>query len=286
MMTFKTADELVSNVHTVASLPAIFERINTVANRPSAALIDVAGVISEDVGLSTRLLRLVNSAYFGFPSRIESITKACVIVGTRQIRQLALATSVVNVFKSVPPDILNMRLFWRHSVGCAMAARTIGMIGGAQDVESLFVLGLLHDVGRLVMLQAMPDETASVIRDAYKADLLTHDVEAARFGFSHADVGSALLKMWGLPPVVVEAVGRHHRPVDARCHQREVASVHFCDIAVHALGIGESGNPMVPPLDEAAWNVLGLEPATVDAVAAQLEDQLEELSDQFCGDVQ
>jgi len=285
-MKFESADDLVANVQTIPSLPAVFDRINKVANQPSAALMDVAGVISEDVGLSSRLLKLVNSAYFGFPSRIESVTKACVIVGTRQIRQLALATSVVNVFKSVPPDILNMQMFWRHSVGCAMAARTVAMIGGAQDVESHFVLGLLHDVGRLVMLQTMPDETARVIRESYDANCLTHDLERRRFGFTHADVGSALLKRWGLPPVVVEAVGRHHTPVEAPCNQHEAACVHYCDIVVHALGIGQSGNPMVPPMDETAWDVLGLEPEAADAVVAQLDTQVEELADQFCGGAQ
>lgn len=282
-MRFESAYELVANVQTIPSLPAVFDRINKVANQPSAALIDVAGVISEDVGLSSRLLKLVNSAYFGFPSRIESVTKACVIVGTRQIRQLALATSVVNVFKSVPPDILNMQMFWRHSVGCAMAARTVAMIGGAQDVESYFVLGLLHDVGRLVMLHTMPDETACVIREAYTTNCLTHDLERQRFGFTHADVGSALLKRWGLPPVVVEAVGRHHTPVEAQSNQHEAACVHYCDIVVHALGIGKSGNPMVPPLDETAWDVLGLEPEAADSVVAKLDKQIEELADQFCG---
>lgn len=284
-MRYKTASDVAAQVRTVASLPVVFEKINRIANDPSASLGMVSSVIADDVGLSARLLKLVNSAYFGFPSRVENVTQACVVVGIRQIRQLVLATSVVEVFKSVSPDVLNMRSFWLHSTGCAMASRLIAMTCGTQDLENFFVAGLLHDVGRLVMLQAMAEETGELIAMAYDQEALTHELERAAFGFTHAEVGGELLKIWGVPPSLVDAVSRHHHLGGGRSSQLEASAVHLADIIVHALGIGQSGNPFVPPLDEQAWSELGLAPEKIDLIVEQLDSQVEELGEFFCGDL-
>ena len=280
----KTPQDVVRNVKTIASLPAIFERINAVANHPRSSLGDVAAVISQDVGLTARLLKLVNSAYFGFPSKIDNVTQACVVAGTKNIRQLALATSVAEVFKSIPPSLLNMRSFWQHSVGCAMAARSLALMGGLLDADRHFVAGMLHDVGRLAMLQIMADDLAAFVRDARSAARPTHALEKERLGFTHADVGEALLAAWGLPQARSDLVAAHHVPMASRSGLREAAPLHLADVVAHALCLGESGNPFVPPPDFRAWDALGLEPGALPRLAAEIEGQFEEMAELLCGE--
>ena len=276
--------EVVRNVKAIASLPAVFERINVVANQPNSSLGDVAAIIAKDVGLTARLLKLVNSAYFGFPSKIESITQACVVAGTRNIQQLALATSVVEVFKFIPTNVLNMQLFWRHSVGCAMVSRSLAQRCGLLDVDRYFVVGMLHDIGRLAMLQTMTGEMAAIIQQAYANGQLTHHVEKEVLGFTHADVGEALLNMWGLPQVLGNLVSAHHAPAGCRSGLREAAVPHFGNIVAHALELGESGNPFVPPLDATAWNALGIEPNSLMKLVTDLDAQFEDMAEILCGD--
>ena len=283
-MKFKTPLDVVRNVKAIASLPAVFERINMVANQPNSSLGDVAAIIARDVGLTARLLKLVNSAYFGFPSKIESITQACVVAGTRNIQQLALATSVVEVFKSIPPSLLNMQLFWRHSVGCAMVSRSLAQMSGLLDVDRYFVVGMLHDIGRLAMLQTMTDEAAAIIRKAYATGQLTHQVEKECLGFTHADVGEALLNVWGLPQVLGNLVSAHHAPAGCRSGLREAGVPHFANIVAHALELGESGNPFVPPVEAGVWNSLGIEPSRLTQLVADLDNQFEDMAEILCGD--
>jgi putative nucleotidyltransferase with HDIG domain len=280
----RSPQDLVRNVKAIASLPAVFERINVVANKPNSSLGEVAAVISKDVGLTARLLKLVNSAYFGFPSKIADITQACVVAGTRNIRQLALATSVAEVFKSIPPGILNMPSFWRHSVACAMASRSIAVHAGLLDPDRYFVSGMLHDVGRLAMIQSIPEEFAAILSSAHSERRLAHHVEQETLGFSHAQVGEALLAAWGLPQALADLVAAHHRPASARSGLREAAVVHFGDVFAHALGLGESGNPFVSPLDPRAWDALSLPIDSLLQIASELDHQLEDMTEILCGD--
>lgn len=281
---FSNPDELIRRVRTVSSLPAVFERVNEVANHPHSSLGDVAAVITEDVGLSARLLRLVNSAFYGFPQRIENITHACIIVGTHQIRQLAMATSVMEVFRALDPHVLDMQDFWRHSIGCAMIARGIAVRLGESDIERFFIAGLLHDIGRLVMLQVIPEDAAHAItlaRESKEWTLL--QVETSEIGFTHAELGSALLTAWNLPPSLVNPVRYHHQPNRCGLYPKEAAVTHWSDIIVHAMDFGDSGTSYVADGNMDSWNALGLDVEALQPIAEDVRMQLDDVVSFFYG---
>lgn len=270
----RTPADMIRGVNAIASLPAIYMRINEAVNDPRSSVADIGKIITDDVGLTARLLQLVNSAFFGFPSKITSVSHASVIVGTQQLRSLALATSVVSVFKNVPKELIDMNSFWMHSVGCAMAARTLARQRGESDVERFFVAGLLHDVGRLVYLLKAGESAKAVFARAAEEHCLAHTAESRELGFHHGAIGSELLKTWKLPPALTEPVHYHHSPFLSMVYPMESALIHVADIVVHGLGLGNSGNPYVPPLEKAAWDRLGLE-------VEQLREATDEIQDQF-----
>jgi len=111
----------------VPSLPAIFNEINEAVEDPESSFTEIAEIIGGDMALSARLLKIVNSSFFGFPSKVETITHAITIVGTAQLRDLVLATTIISQFKGMPKDVVNMESFWKHSVGCGLAARIIAI---------------------------------------------------------------------------------------------------------------------------------------------------------------
>ena len=265
--------ELVQSAMRLASLPSIYLRLTEVTNDMRSTSSDVARVIQEDTSLSARLLRLVNSAFYGFPSRVDTVTQAINLVGTNQVMELALASSVLRAFDGIPKDRVDMDGFWRHSIGTAIAARSIALRRRLPNAERYFVAGLLHDVGRLVLFLEEPEPMALALAACDGTDSLLVEAERATFGFDHADVGRALLASWKLPAALQEAVGRHRAPPRVGDHAVDAAIIHVSDVIANALELGFSGERLVPPLDGPAWALLGLDLAELPLMVADVERQ-------------
>lgn len=269
----RSAAELVRATTKLASLPSIYLRLTEVTNEPRSTAAEVARVISEDTALAARLLKLVNSSFYGFSHRIDTVTQAVSLVGTQQVLDLALASSVTRAFAGIPRERLDMDGFWRHSVACAIAARHVALRCRWPSPERAFVAGLLHDIGRLVLFLQEPQAMATALERAARDGRLLHVAEREICGFDHADVGRELLSAWKLPPVLQEAVGRHHRPERAGSHLKEAAAVHLGDLVANAMALGSSGEQLVPPLDAPAWAALGVEPEFLAELVAEVDRQ-------------
>jgi putative nucleotidyltransferase with HDIG domain len=272
-----TADALVAGVDTLLSLPAVCARLNAVVNDPLSSNRDVAQVIGEDPGLTARLLRLANSAFYGFPGKVDTITRAVTIIGTHQLRDLAIATGVIDLFYDTGSRALHLGAFWRHSIACGVAARILSTCRREANVEYFFIAGLLHDVGRLVMITELPDIYDALLAESGAEGELLYEAERRRLGFDHAEVGAALLRQWNLPESLAIAVGSHHRPCvpDGACHIG-AAIVHVADLVAHALDAGASGESFIPPLNTRAWDQLRLPVTVLPWLLTQLESQFED----------
>ncbi len=267
--------ELVQGSVKLSSPPLIYHRLMEVINHPRGGAHDVAKVIREDTALTARLLKVVNSALFSFPRRIETVSQAVTVVGTSQVRDLALATSVLSLFKDVPPDLVEMDGFWRHSLACGVAARVLAGLRGEHNIERFFVAGILHDVGKLVIYTRIPDQARKVLEGARSTHALHHQVERTVLGFDHAQVGAALLEKWNLPASLQEAVHYHHAPGRAQRFPVEAAAVHVADIVAIALGLGNGGERFVPPLSPDAWEKLGIPLDLLPPALEELDRQFE-----------
>lgn len=271
-----TIDGLIRDVSTVHSLPLFYSRLEETINHPRSSISDIAKIISEDQGLTARVLRLSNSPLFGYFSRIETIPQAVTVIGVQQVRELALSLSVMDVFKGLPEDLVNMDQFWRHSIATGIAARVLATHQREANLERFFVAGILHDIGRLLMFIRLPEVCREMLEDCRTNRRLLHVVERERLTFDHADVGGSLLRKWKIPPRIAEPVEFHHRPRFAEQYPREASLMHLADIVVHAMDIGRSGGAFVPTLEPQAWTDLGTSAEQLASVVKKVDALFEE----------
>lgn len=269
-------EELIGSMTGLVSLPDVFHRIDAAVENPCSTLDQIAAIIMEDQGLAARLLKIANSSFYSFPQPVETITRALTVVGTGQLRDLVMATTAVNQFQGVSAELINIADFWRHSIACGLASRVIATYRREANVESFYVAGLLHDVGRLAFFLARPKIAAVFLMQSRKNEHLLLQTEKTGMGFDHAEIGGALLSKWKLPERLQAPVRWHHAPLGSERFPIESAVVHVADIVAHGLRLGSSGETFIPPLDPFAWDRLGLAPGLLPAIAKQVEKQYTE----------
>jgi len=258
------------------SLPAVHAELGRVISNPQSSAEDVARVIRRDTGLAASLLRLVNSSFYSFPSQIETISRAVTLVGTTQLANLALGTTVLGMFREIPKELVNMETFWRHSIATGILAGNLARRRGERDPERLFVAGLLHDVGLLMMYRTIPDKSLLVQRFIRERGALLHQAEMNILGFDHAMLGGMMLRKWNLPYPLVNAVLRHHTPDRGERHM-EPALIHVANVMAAAMDNGPTGEPFIQPLNLVAWEATGLSPEDLSPAARESEEQIAEV---------
>lgn len=277
-----SATSLVNGDVRLASFPDIYFKIRHLLESPRTSAVHLAEVVSKDPSLSARILRLVNSSFYGFADPIESIPRAIAIIGTKELSSLALAVSTLNVFDDVPPRYVSMRSFWEHAVACGVFARLLTPPGQTRLEERFFLAGLFHDLGRLLLYRRLPREMTCALRLSRRLRAPLHEAEQDLLGFDHALLGRELLTSWRIPSPLPDLVGFHHAPSEAGAPEG-AAQLHVADILSLALQIGTSGSLFVPSLKAEAWENLGLEPEALPGLIAQGERQIEEIMNVFFG---
>lgn len=237
---------LISRDVELFSPPEIFLKIEKVINDPRSSARHVAHIISQDPGLSAKLLKIVNSAFFGLPQQIDTISRAVTILGTAELSSLALSTSVMALFREIPSALMNMGLFWEHSLACGICARLLAGFKHFPSLERFFIAGLLHDVGKLVLFKQLPRTSGEVLQAIRQADLFYFEVERLHLGFDHTQVGLALAEQWKLPLTLEQGLGRHHHPLQFP-PSAEAAVISLADAIVNTLGFGNSGEQRISP---------------------------------------
>ncbi len=273
-----TPDSLVKKSLELVSPPSTYSQLNELLKDPNSSVDDISAVINTDPALVTRLLKVVNSPFYGFPSQISTISRAITIIGTRELINLVLATSVINAFKGIPTELIDMRTFWKHSLASAITAKSLAKLCGYRSTERYFIAGLLQNIGSLVLYQTMPEIAKEALNSARFGHEVIFKAEQRLFGFDHADVGATLIKAWRLPSSLAETVQYHHNPTGASEFPVEVAIVHIADIIVSSAQLGHAGDPHVPPLSPEAWTLLGLDISNIPELLSDVNEQLDELT--------
>ncbi len=267
----------------LVSLPDVFVRINEVVNNPHSTPGQAADVISKDPSLSVKLLKIVNSAFYGLPSKVDTLSRAVTIVGGRQLTTLALGISVLSLFKDLPPGLIDVRSLWKHCVCCGVVASTLAAEGGSPDAERFFVAGLLHDMGRLVLYKNLPGPASRTLLKAREENILLRDAELDILGWDHAILAGKLLTQWNFPASLERAVRGHH-DIEAGDPDLDAAVTHAADVVSNALRIGSSGEFFVPALSPDAWNALGISADVLPLAVARADHQVEEILKAFLPD--
>lgn len=216
------------------TLPDVYLRLKSILDDPDFAMAEVAVVISQDPAITLRLLRIVNSSLYGFTKKIETVSRAITLLGTQQVHDLVLSTSVAQAFTGMTTEVMDMHRFWRRSVYCAVTSHRLATLCSGCDKERLFVAGLLHDIGHLIMYQAIPNLSQQAILAARKSGEPLYKIERNIIGFDYAGIGAELMQQWSLPESLRETTMFHVEPGKAKKYPLETALVHLGSLMTRA----------------------------------------------------
>lgn len=226
-------EDLVRGTVRLILLPEVFTRVSRMVDDPRCSGSAIAEVIGRDPVLASRLLRLANSPFYGFSSRVGTLSRAVTVIGGRGLRDLILASSFCDLFSRLGKGILDHEDFWQHSLFCGLAARLLGLRCGISETESLFVSGLMHDIGQLVLVDKVPEMARETQLRARDTGVPLYMLERSVIGCDHAEVGGELLRQWLLPATIYDAVACHHDPLRAEHAPLSAAIVHVADLIAH-----------------------------------------------------
>jgi HD-like signal output (HDOD) protein len=251
---------LLDDVEGLVSPPDICLRLFELIHAPNTGAADIAAVVSVDPNLTARLLRMANSSFYSFSRKIDTISRAITVIGNTELYQLVLSISAVKTFAHIPNELVKMETFWRHSVYTGLLARALAIRANVLHPERLFVAGLMHDLGSLVLYHQRPDAMRDILLVADGDEEVLYQSELERFEFSHASVAGHMMEQWQLPEALIDAIRWHHQPEAAR-----VASIeaHILYLANHLVNESEQGNFMGSPradiqISQSQLNIVGL----------------------------
>ena len=261
-------------------MPQVLEELRKITADERVSVEAIGEVILKDSGLSAFLLRLVNSPFYGFSSKVDTVSRAVGLIGIKPLYSLALGFVFSEIIARAPKNMPGLDGLWRHSVAVGIAAQTIWEIQeGQADSERLFVAGLLHDVGKLVLM-CIGGEYARILYGQAEEGAIIYALEEKVLGFSHAKLGGLLLKKWNMPVSLITAVHWHHNPYHA-AHYKEPAVIHLADMLVNGLGLGARPDSPVPALGRYSAVPYHLETETLTRVVAVLSERLEDIHAMF-----
>jgi len=277
---------LMASVTELPTLPAIATRVSAVARDPDSTVRDMSAVISQDQALTANLLRVVNSAYFGFIRRISSVFEAINLLGYNEVVKMAFTVAVIRELDYDSANQFDRSAFWTHAVCVANASQALAEQLRCAPRDDAFTAGLLHDMGKLILDQFFPDAFGEILRLINEKGLTSYEAEMDHLGTTHAQIGEWIARSWLLPEATIASIRHHHEPVEERCGLPNsgdaiVDVVRFADLLCRAEGLGHSGDPARPVLPEAPLARLGLDPDSLDSLRERLAEVAAEIETTF-----
>ena len=264
----------IEQVGELPTLPHVVQKLASMIGRPNISAEEIGALIEKDQVLSAKVLRLANSPFYGFPSRIASVAHAVVVLGLSVVKGLTLCATAFEMMKNA-----GMNDLWRHSLGVAMTAHILGAKAGMKNPEEVFVGGLLHDIGKVVLYVKWPDVGQQITAATKDSSRSLMDTERELFDVTHADVGGWLATAWHLPTSLREPILHHHMPSAAQEATLQTAIVHVADVLVKGMACGNPGDDLVPPLSRQAWDLVGLDAQSLTQCLAQATEEFQTIDD-------
>ncbi|NQU45330.1 HDOD domain-containing protein [bacterium] len=264
--------ERIEGLRSLPTLPPVVEQLCALVEADLPSVSVVGDIIASDQVLASRVLKIINSPFYGFPKRIASINHALVLLGFNVIKGIVVSAAVMDVMSR------SLAGLWEHSIGVATVSSQIARILSLPDQEEVSTAGLLHDLGKVVLFVQMRTESLRVFNVATRARIPLIEAERQVLeGVTHPEVAGWLAKGWRLPPGLYEPIIYHHRP--ALAHQAPVptAVVHLANILTRALQFGSGGDPYIPKISPKALRTLGLSMSDLASLLEIMHDELERI---------
>jgi HD-like signal output (HDOD) protein len=282
---------LLNQVEALPTLPSVATHVFHIASDPHSSADDLTAIISNDPPLTSKLLKIVNSAFYGFPQRIGTVRQAVVILGSEEIVNLSFGLVASKVFeKTGQPGSFSPRDLWRHSLSTALIAQNICQRYPDFQKSGVFTSGLLHDFGKIFLIENFNQAYEDIYEAVSRNNLPLFEMEEDRFGLSHAAIGEFLASNWNLPDTLIQAIACHHHPLLAPQHAQFAAIVGLADYLAHRAvapeGAHGEGPTLVPQLTFGHWTMLtalfgNLDASTLDAMVEEAVTVIENNSNLF-----
>jgi len=274
-----TIDEIISDVSKLVTLPEICLKITEMVEDPDSSIEDIGRLISQDPSLTVKILKISNSAMYGLRSEVDTVARAITLLGTRQIRDLVLATSAFESFKGISNSLVTMEDFWSHSLLCGLAANELTKLCGLRNGDGLFVAGLLHDIGQLILFNREPElsQQALLLSMEGADEYQMHQAEQQVFGFNHMDIGLKLAEKWQLPEYIKYCIGYHHCPEQSPDFKQEVSIIHISNTIAVLAELNSTDQELAPLVDDYAWQQTGLDVSVFSNLIEKINQEFTEI---------
>ncbi len=270
------ADEIVRQLHNLPTLSSVVVELLSCVDQDDIDIATLARKVSLDQALAAKTLRFANSSFFGSHSKVTTIQQAISLLGMQSVRHLVTASALAGHFPEGDCPGFDSRAFWRHSIATAVCCKVLAMhLHLNQDFA--FTAGLLHDIGRLVLVSRFPQQYSAAIAYRASVDCYLLDAERAVLTTDHVAVGQALAAQWNFSEVIQNAISGHHEP-DSFGSGSIASIVHVANSIVQGLDLDGVEDDRVPPVSQSAWDSLGLQETDYAAIFRETELQFEAVS--------
>jgi HD-like signal output (HDOD) protein len=267
------------NVENLPTLPVIVQQIQKLIANPNSNMAQIAAIIAKDQAIAARVVRLINSAFYGMSGKVASIQQAIVLLGLNTVKNLVVGVSVVKMFEDAgTASIFDRQKFWMHTFACALGARAIGREMRVPEPEDFFLAGLLHDIGILVLDQFFHQEFIDILHYAVGNKTDYTKAEMNILGITHQEVGEYVARKWKIPEMLMHSIRHHHSPVttDSSCAGSilSISAVHVADIAAFNRGLDMGYKNGVKPYHTAAMKSIGISESRVSELFDGVEKEV------------
>ncbi len=274
-------EKLIDRSGKLGSLPAIVYKVFEVMDDPKSTATRIGQVINDDPALTARLLKLVNSPFYGFMAKVDTVYRAVALIGHEELRSVVVAASAVNVFDGIPSELVSMHDFWKRSLSTAVTARVLAAFKREQTIERFFIAGLLHDIGSLLMYLKLPEEMAQVLRREAPDTCERAKAEKEIIGYDYTQVGGGLLNKWNLPPQICASVRYQLEPERAPEKEQNAAWLIYLanEIVDKHFERKEGNEQKVEEVDAAIWQANKLDASLLPKILEKAQQQFESSRD-------
>jgi putative nucleotidyltransferase with HDIG domain len=263
----------IENINALPTIPRVLKKLLGVIENPRISLNEISNFISGDPALTTKVLKMVNSPIYGFPGRISSVNQAVILLGLTVVKGLLLG---VSVFELMQKTMIGL---WEHSLGTAIVSRLIAKRKGLKEPDEISVEGLLHDIGKVLLVLQYPEEYEKAMNDSDKNSCIIYESEKTYFTTTHASVGAWMAQKWRFPRNLIDVIEYHHKPHLSKSAPVDAAIVHLADILVRARGFGFAGDRFLMPVSPEAWGRLALTEPDIKEILMEAEDSFQMTED-------
>ena len=265
--------EKIENINALPTIPKTLKKILGVIENPRISLNEISSFVAGDPALTTKVLKMVNSPIYGFPGRISSVNQAVILLGLTVVKGLLLGVSVFELMQKTMVGL------WEHSLGCAIVCRLIAKRKGLKEPDELSIDGLLHDIGKILLVLQYPEEYENAMNESERSGLSIYVSEKNNFNTTHASVGAWMAQKWRFPANLIEIIEYHHKPHFAKIAPMDTAIVHLADVLVRARGFGFAGDRYLMPVNPKAWELLSLSEPDIKEILLEAEDSFQMTED-------